>query len=230
MGLFRLLKNLWTYVPLSRKSLLSVFILGGMGLALVSLEHPYGVGTFSFGSLVLGSDYKILKIVGLDGCYHWIESRDTIHTEIERNYQAKKFIEEGPDRLDLHPRSEGNLRSMVPATDYVFEGMPFRIYVEAPSTGTTEDLQYHLQVASAELTRLSETSGSGATAFFTITDWNDSFEDDEETERASNIQRRLRQGDDEISPFAKVKVSERVNEFELDEWRAIYDWSKHTVD
>lgn len=221
------IKKTQSYVPVSRKPLLTVVVLLTMGSALVFVVQPYGTGLFSLGVLLLSSDYVILEMVGLEGLYRWIEANDTLHERIERNYRAKKYMIEGPSRLTLYPQVSGNLRAHVDdEAKYLFEEMPFRVYVEAPSTGTEEDLNYHLQLASAELTRLSDRSGTGVTAFFTITDWEKEFEDEQEREYAKEARRRLENGDNDIDPFGKVKVGERVNEFELDEWQAIYDWSK----
>ena len=199
-----------------------------MGTMLVFAPQPYGTGLFSLGSLLLASDYAILQTVGLDSWYRWIEANDTLHERIRRNYRAKKYTEHGPSRLPLRPQGAGNLRAHVDDEEYVFEGMPFRVYVEAPSTETAENLNYHLQLASAELTRLSDSSERGATAFFSVTEWEDEFEDERERKYAKRARRNIKQGTGEFRPFGKLKLGQRVNQFELNEWQAIYDWSKAT--
>ena len=219
--------GLRAYSPISRKPLLTVLVLSAMGSALVSLSRPYGTGVFSLGVLLLSSDYAILKMIGLERPYDWIEANDTFHERIERNYRAKRYMVEGPSRLELHPQTGGNLRAHVEdEAKYLFEEMPFRVYVEAPSTETDEDLNYHLQLASAELTRLSDRPESGVTAFFTITDWGTEFEDAQERRYAEKARANLEDGESEVEPFGKVQRGKRVNEFELNEWQAIYDWSK----
>jgi hypothetical protein len=227
MSVRRWAYGLRTYSPISRKPLLTVLVLSVMGFALVSLSRPYGTGLFSLGVLLLSSDYGILKTIGLERPYDWIEANDTFHERIERNYRAKKYRAEGPSRLELHPQTGRDLRARVEdEAKYLFEEMPFRVYVEAPSTGTDEDLNYHLQLASAELTRLSDHPESGVTAFFTITDWETEFEDEQERRCAEKARENVESGDSDVVPFGKVRIGERVNEFELDEWQAIYDWSK----
>lgn len=216
--------------PISRKPLLTICVLAGMGSALVSVDQPYGTGLFSLGVLVLASDYTVLRMIGLEGLYRWIEANDTLRERVQRNYHAKKYKEEGPSRLTLRPQTGGDLRAHVDDEEYLFEGMPFRVYVEAPLAETMEDLNYHLQLASAELTRLSDSSEQGITAFFSITEWEDEFEDEREWRYAEEAREELRSGTDSVQPFGKVKVGERVNEFELDEWQAIHDWSKSTRD
>ncbi|WP_129112697.1 hypothetical protein [Halegenticoccus tardaugens] len=198
-----------------------------MWFALVFIPQPYGTGVFSLGVLTLGSEYKVLKLVSLDGQYKWIQSRDTLYKRIERNYRAKKFIQEGPVKIDLHPQTGGDFRARVVGnSECLFSGMLFRVYVEAPLHDPDEDLHYHLRLGSAELTRLSETSDGTVSVFFTIKDWETEFEDESEKRFAEDAQRRLREGSDEPQAFAKSVSADRVNEFELDEWKAIYDWSK----
>lgn len=222
-----LVRQLVDYSPVSRKPLLTVSILLGMGSALTLVEQPYGTGLFSLGVLLLGSDYTILKMVGLNRLYRVIEANDTFHKRIRRNYRAKKYKVEGPPRLSFQAQTGGDLRANVDdEAEYLFEEMPFRVYVEAPSTDTEEDLNYHLQLASAELTRLSERTERGATAFFTITEWEREFEDEQEQRYAEVAREKVRNGADDVEPFGKVKIGGRVNEFELDEWQAIYDWSR----
>lgn len=228
MGVRSALESAKKYTPVTRKPLLTVGILLTMGAMLVFAPRPYGTGLFSLGVLLLGSDYSVLRMVGLDGCYRWIEGHDTLHERIRRNYRAKKYTEKGPRRLPLRPQRAGNLRAHVDDEEYVFEGMPFRVYVEAPSTETAEELNYHLQLASAELTRLSDSSERGATAFFSITEWEDEFEDERERRYAERARENIEQGTDSFQPFGKVKLGERVNQFELNEWQAIYDWSNTT--
>lgn len=214
-------------LPVSRKPFITVGVLSAMGCSLVFVNQPYGTGLFSLGVLLLASDYAILRMAGLKEVYRWVEASDTVHERVKRNYRAKRYREKGPDRLAFRPQTEGNLRAHIEGeAEYLFEGMPFRVYVEAPSTGTTEDLNYHLQLASANLTRLSDGPDRGATAFFTITDWEDEFEDETEREYAQAARAEIERGSDDVLPFGKVKVGERVNEFDLDEWRAIYDWAK----
>lgn len=212
-------------IPVERKSAVTVLTLFVMGGALLTLGRPFGFGIFSLGVLLLGSDYELLAMVGLDSMYEWVESRDTLHKRIERNYRAKKFLEEGPDRLDVHPQTGGDFRAHVPDGEYVFEGMPFRVYVEAPSPGTVETLEYHLQIASAKVTRISDTSGRAVVVFLTVTEWVDRFEDDVEKRIGQSVQHELELGDGDVRPFAKVKLSERADEFDLEEWRIIYEWS-----
>lgn len=196
-----------------------------MGGALLTLGRPFGFGIFSLGVLVLGSDYELFTMVGFDSVRDWIEAGDTIHERIERNYQAKKFIEDGPDHLDLHPQTDGDLKAYVPDGEHLFEGMPFRVYVEAPSPASAENLEYHLQIASATVTRVSDTSGREAVVFLTVTEWVENFEDEAENQIGEFLQNELKRGNSDVPAFAKVKISERVDEFELEEWRAIYDWS-----
>lgn len=196
-----------------------------MGGALLTLGRPSGFGIFSLGVLVLGSDYELLAMAGLNSIYHWIESNDTLHEKIERNYRAKKFLVEGPDKLELYPHTGENFRAHVPDGEHLFEGMPFRVYVEAPSPGTVETLQYHLQIASAKVTRISETSDRAAAVFLTATEWVERFEDEAEKQIGESVQNELKRGNSDVRPFAKVKISERIDEFELEEWRVIYEWS-----
>lgn len=220
------LKTIEGHLSRLRKPLLTVGILSAMGSALVFVNQPYGTGLFSLGVLLLASDYTIIQMAGLTRLYRWIEANDTLHERIKRNHRAKKYKIEGPNRLTLRPQTGRDLRAHVDDEKHVFEGMPFRVYVEAPSTQTAENLNYDLQLASAKLTRLSDSSEQGVTAFFSITEWEDEFEDEQEQQYAESTRKEIQQGSDDPQPFGKVKVGERVNEFELDEWQAIFDWSK----
>ncbi|MFC4406603.1 hypothetical protein [Haloarchaeobius iranensis] len=147
-------------------------------------------------------------------------------TRVKRDYQAKQFIERGPDQIELQVQSDGDFRGTVhQKPDCLYTGLRFRIYVEAP-VSESDDLDYHLRLGTAELTRVSVTGDDSRTVFLTIDEWETRFEDRDEEQFAERARARIL-GDEEgdISPFAKIAEAERINEFGIDEWRAIYDWA-----
>jgi hypothetical protein len=220
------LKRFRRWLPVPRKALVTTVVLLSMGAALLFAPRPYGAGLFSLGVLVLASDYAILTMLSLDRQYRWIQARDALTERVERDYRAKVFIERGPDKIELHPQTSGDFRAVVDeASDNLYQGMLFRVYVKAP-LDTSDDLSYDLRLGTAEITRVSDTDDESVTAFLTIREWEQTFEDSDEQELAAAAKREIQSpGECSYSPFAKIAERDRINEFETEEWRAIYDWA-----
>jgi hypothetical protein len=197
-----------------------------MFLGLQYLPSPYSMAAFTLGGVILSTDYDLLRVLGLDDIYRWIEANEGIHERARRNYAMRKFIRDGPDRITLHVETEGNLRAVVPGDDMYFEGMRFRVCVDEPSTNTDEDLEYHLRIGTATVTRISESSDSRQTLFLSIDTWESTFEDDRERRRIQRSKEGLLRGDIEEEVFAKPLTDDSLNEFTISEWRAIRDWSE----
>jgi len=197
-----------------------------MGSALVLLKQPYGAGVFSLGVLVLASDYAILKMLSLNGAYRWIQAKNALIERVERDYRAKVFIERGPDKIELHPQTSGNFRAVVDeASENLYPGMLFRIYIKAP-LDNPDGLFYDLRLGTAEITRVSDTNDGSVTAFLTIREWETQFEDSDERKLATEAKHEIRSpGSCSFSPFAKIAEKDRINKFDAEEWRAIYDWA-----
>lgn len=201
-----------------------------MWAGLVWLPEPFGSGIFALGGVILSTDYEVLKTLRLDRQYRWITTPGIV-TEARQQYKRKRFIERGPDKIDLHSQANGDFRgSLSPGSDSVYEGLTFRVYVEAPLGESTADggsdgvTHYDLRLGTIEVTRVSE-SENGQTLFFSVTEWNDTFEDTTESQFAAEVKQRLRQGDDSDDPFAKVVDVGSVNEYDVEEWRSISEWA-----
>jgi len=182
---------------------------------------------------MLASDYKILQMLSLDAQYRWVQSRSGLKDRVERDYRAKVFIERGPKKIELQSQADGNFRAVINhETECLYPGLRFRIYVEAP-LDDSEGLHYHLRLGTGEVTRVSETNDGSVTAFVTIESWETEFEDEDEAQFAAEAKRAIQTaGDSSFEPFAKIAEKDRINEFDIDEWRAIYDWTTtdETVD
>lgn len=213
-------------VPVGRKPVATTVLLGLMAASLIFIPQPFGIGGFSLGVLVLGSDYKIVQMLSMERPYRWIQSEDSIKKEVMRDYRTKVFIDRGPSEIELQLQSEGNFRATIEQhTECIFPGLIFRIYVEAP-LDEDRDLQYHLRLGTAEVTRVSEMRESSVTVFFTVIEWETSFEDNEERLFAKDaISKIQNKNEGDLQAFAKIAETERVNEFGVEEWRAIYDWA-----
>lgn len=203
-----------------------------MWAGLVWLPKPLGSGIFALGGVLLSTDYEVLKTLRLDRQYRWITTPGIV-TEARQQYKRKTFIERGPGRINLHSQANGDFRgSFSPSSDSVYEGLTFRVYVEAPldeSTANEETANdgvthYDLRLGTIEVTRVSE-SDQGQTLFFSVIEWSDTFEDETEARLAGEVQERLRRGDNSDEPFAKVVDVGSVNEYDVDEWRSISEWA-----
>jgi len=209
-----------------------------MGLCLVCLSRPYNVAGFSAGVTVLSTDYKILRRIGLEPIYQAI-ARPNLAGRARDLYKRKQFIENGEDKIRLTPHEDGNFRGTVSeGTEYVREGLEFLLYVEAPIGGNHAPSAvdtYDLRLGSIEVTDVSKTSGDRdvVTVFCSVSEWEYDFEDRKERQLANEVRERFSRvqgsGDDEnegsgMAPFAKMDQREQVNDFTLDEWRAISQW------
>lgn len=227
------LESVKKFFPFTRKTILNVLLLTGMGLSLVFLSKPYGSAAFAFGGVFLSTDYKILKTLRLNDQYHWIQNENT-SAEAQRQYKRKQFIERGPDRVELKPMGNGDFRGVLTqASECVYEGLTFRIYVKASldkketvkKSNSDQVTHYDLRLGTVEITRISE-SDEGRILFLSITGWNENYEDQQEEHLVKEVRERLEIEDDSDEPFAKVIDEGKVNEFDIDEWRAIADWAE----
>lgn len=210
-----------------------------MGLCLVSLSRPYNVAGFSAGVTVLSTDYKLLRRIGLEPVYRAIMTPN-LAGRARDLYKRKQFIEQGSDRIELTFEGEGNFRAQVlQGTEYVYTGLRFRLYIEAPIRGNAigKDVDtYHLRLGTVEVTDVSETTGDreGVVVFLSVRNWYIDSQD----KRRDNLAQKAREhfsgentGTTESaketeleSPFAKVEDRGQINEFSVDQWRAISRW------
>lgn len=220
-----------------RKNLLSLLILGGMWASIALVTPDWlGNGLFSLGAVVLGSDYRLVDYVVPGNLYErinadhdlatliaaWFTVRDEAVDAIEMNYRARRLLETGNGKLDLSQWGERNCRATVADQgESLAEGLPFWLCVESP-VGEDEALEYHLRLGSVELTRVSETDGDAAIAFFEVTDWLTDFADDPEHQRLQECQDAFRAGSEDIDPFLKVKRSTELRALSLSEWETLY--------
>lgn len=224
--------------PYSRKSVVTAFLLIFMYLGLTQLGRPYNQAVFGLGTLLLSTDYKVLRTVSLSGVYRAV-AKPGIVNRAEKRYRRKQFIEGGQDKIRLIPQEDGNFRGTVSeGTEYVREGLEFLLYVEAPIGGGHAPSgvnRYDLRLGSIEITNVSNTSGKRdvVTVFFSISNWEHSFEDRKERQLANEVRERFsrvqgtgKQGNEAggMAPFAKMDQRGEVNDFSLDEWCAISQW------
>lgn len=236
-------KNLLTAVtdlyPFSRKSVVTLCLLSLMGVCLSRLPRPYNVAAFSTGVTVLSTDYRLLRRLGFDGVYRAITKPDLV-SRANDQYRRKQFVERGPDRVELTAEDDGNFRGRVSeGNEHVYVGLRFLLYVEAPieENRVRGDVDtYHLRLGTVEVTDVSETSGGRdtVTIFLSVSQWVTEFEDKRQAELAQSVRSQFdsRDGTDTGSegtrtsrrPFAKVESRGQINEFSLDQWRAISRW------
>lgn len=217
--------------PLSRKQGVSFLLLGVMGGVLVLGPPPYDTVLAGLVSLLLGTDYELLEWLGLGAVYDWLENARHILDTIELNYRVKTFLEEGPDRIDLQHVDGGDMRGRVSTDFQLVEGLPFWVAVDAP-LGDDDGLSYPLLLGRARLSRLTEldSSADGQALFFTVVEWERTFQDTDEERAASEYRSAIRSGEDWVEPFAFVVETDEVHELGLGEWKQLYENLKSVYD
>lgn len=222
----------WLRTKVSRKQFVSLLLLA---LMLVSFVWTFGtpnewVGyvVFSLGSVVLSSDYGVVALVS-EQVYGWIERPDHSFERIPVNYKAKQYFDEfvedeEPERLPLTVVDATNFRANFDSRiDCIETGMQFWICVEAETNVDESRMSYPLRVGICRLSRVEEANGTGQTAFFTLEEWETEFEDSQERDLAADCRRRLARTDD--GPiFAKIRTTEELEQFDLDEWETLNEW------
>jgi len=226
------IKTIQNYLPVTKRFIITFSILVIMGLALIYLPSPYGMGTFSIGVLLLSTEYKVLKLISLDQVYDWIITNESLHKSVQKDYELKKFITRGPEKIEIDSITEGNFRAVVTQTsECLYPGLNFTIYVRAPVQDLDEDLCYDLRLGSAKITRVSKIDNNRRSVFFAVEEWIDEFEDEFEQEFAEDAKDQLiKKGNSEHRPFVKINKKDNINKFSIEEWSAIYEWSKHAED
>lgn len=222
----------WLRTRISRKQLVSFLLLAAMLITFVGTfgtpDGWVGFAVFSLGGVVLSSDYDVVALVS-ERAYEWIERPDHSLERIPINYKAKQYFDEfvddeDPERLALTVVDGTNFRAnFEPRIDCIEAGMQFWICVEAETDVDGSRMSYPLRIGVIRLTRVEEVNETGQTAFFELVKWKTAFEDSQERELAADCRRRLSDVGD-VSVFAKIRTTEELEQFDLDEWETLYEW------
>jgi len=199
-----------------------------MWVCLTVLSRPYDMAVFSLGTVLLSTDYKLLRTVRLDPVYQFVTAPDTIRT-VQHQYERKRFDERGPDKIPLDPKGNGDFRGVVAQrVESVHEGLRFRVNVKTEIDMETPPgiKKYHLRLGTVRVTNVSETDDAdgGVVVFFSISEWRQENEDSSEREVLKEVRENLKQGKCSRELFAKVDDTGPINRFTLDQWRAIFQW------
>lgn len=215
-----------------RKFFITLIMLAGMWAALTFAPEPYNTGIFSLGGIVLATDYELLKTFKLTPIYNRIHPK-TSYERAKRLSQAKEFVRNGPDKINLQVRTRDTLRGKVDdGLDCLYEGLEFQIYIKAPYD--PEDLSYDLRIATAEVSRINIGDDESLVIFLEVSDWKYDFEDQTERNLARNARSNIkdaqtaneRDSDETIEPFAIIDKPNRANQFSTSEWQAIREWEQ----
>lgn len=222
----------WLRTRISRKQLVSFLLLAVMLATFVGTFGTsngwVGYAVFSLGTVVLSSEYRVVALAS-ERLYEWVERPNHSLERIPINYKAKHYFDEfvedeEAERLALTAVDGTNFRANFdPRIDCLETGMQFWICVEAETDVEGSAMTYPLRVGVIGLTQVEEVNGTGQTAFFELVKWETSFEDSQEREVAADCRRRL-SGKGDVSVFAKIRTTEELEQFDLDEWEILFEW------
>lgn len=195
----------------------------GLSQALGSPEWLF-LTLFTLLGAILGSDYELLKLVGLERLYRWVESEEDLLTIVERNYYAKRFVESEYERIPLTYWCDGRFRATIRSGHPIKTGMRFMVKVDVDSSDPDDDLPVPLRLCSAVVTRVVGTGDRREIRLEAVRWWGrGDATDPREREQYQRNLRRLRDHDDELDPYLVLEESRELERLDLDEWRALYE-------
>ncbi|MDQ2072823.1 hypothetical protein RBH20_09780 [Haloarcula sp. H-GB4] len=197
-----------------------------------TLGDELGTFIFGLGTLILGSDYTIIKYLS-KRVYNWIE-HDRIEQIIEQNYRAQQyysqFVEDKDvEKLDLEIIGNGNFRAGFPDhLELVEEGMKFELCVWDVTEPSGEPLRYPLKLGRMTLNKLEDSEG-GPVGFLSVDEWYPPSDspDPQRRDDVRDCQQKLKnEGSDnceDIEPFAQVSfIGGDFEQTNINDWETVY--------
>lgn len=210
-----------------RKEILSVLILLTMWIAVVYLGEWEGL-VFAIGTLLLGSDYKVLNYIFLEDIYNWIESYPG-DAELAYIFWEYWYIDEYITPLDIIMWEGDDGRTVIDNPEGFIElGTELLICVKDSAGGETETHEYDLRLGTAEVTA-TEPSDTGKTVFLSVNRWkeNSYYQDQEQRQKAHICRERLRDGNLEDDPFVKIQRPDELRSLGVNQWESLFEEIKN---
>lgn len=216
-------RKAYVLVSRHRKELLSLLILVSMWAAVIYLDDWEAL-VFAMGTLLLGTDYKVLNHLSLGRVYSWIEA---IPDDVELAYEFWRYwyIDENITPLKIVLWNADDGRTIVENPEgFIEPGTKLFLCVKDDAGGERETHEYDLRLGIAEVTN-TEPSDDGKTVFLGIDRWfsESYYEDENQRRKAQACRRRIMDGDLDDDPFVKIKRPEELNAIGVNQWETLFE-------
>ena len=159
-----------------RKTVVSFTILACMGFSVLYLGE-LGMVLFSIGTLLLGTDYKVLNYIGLRGVHRWLHPRSG-YARLAEELSNAYYL----DAIPVHHWSGDSGHATVrDHGNRVREGMEFGVMVfeRMPSGPGEDEMQYLARVGTVEVDEIVELNGSNVLILKSVS-WSERLPQEEE--------------------------------------------------
>ena len=166
-----------------RKTVVSFTILACMGLSVLYLGE-LGMVLFSIGTLILGTDYKVLDYIGLRGVHRWLHPRSR-YARLAEELSNVYYL----DAIPVQYWSGDSGHATVPDPgNRVRGGMEFGVMVfESTPIGLAEDeMQYLSRVGTVRVDEIVEVNGSKVLMLQSVS-WSEGLADEADADLVSDL-------------------------------------------